>query len=57
MDAQRLRAGLQSGHIDARALMFGFVTCLIFVISALILSRRHALSTLSEHRYDHAGLE
>jgi tellurite resistance protein TehA-like permease len=30
----------QSGMVDANALMFGFLTCLGFVLSALILSRR-----------------
>ena len=47
----------QSGNIDARALMFGFATCLIFVISALILTRRSGLSTISQHGYSHARLE
>jgi len=47
----------QSGTVDAKALTFGFLACLSFVVPALILSSRPALSTISEHRYDHAGVE
>ena len=47
----------QSGAVDAKALVFGFLACLSFVVPALILSSRPALSTITEHRHNHAGAE
>jgi hypothetical protein len=35
----------------------GFAACLIFVISALVLSRRSVPSTISQHGYSHARFE
>jgi hypothetical protein len=47
----------QSGAVGAKALTFGFLACLSFVVPALILSSRPALSTITEHRHNHAGAE
>jgi EmrB/QacA subfamily drug resistance transporter len=50
-------AAATKAEVDATALALGFLTCLAFVVLALILCATPALSTIFGQRVNHAGVE